>query len=96
MTNEARTPLYHGSTSELSLRLDEHLSGQGSKTVRQYGLTKVVWFKACPDKETALVVEHRLKRKSRARKIPMIEAMNPNWADLSAPWLRGAAEDWGY
>ena len=93
MTNAARKPLYHGSTSEPSLRLDEHLSGCGFKTVRRYGLTKVVWFKACPDRETALVVEHRLKRKLRARKIPMIEAMNPNWADLSSAWLREAAED---
>ncbi len=94
-TNDAREPLYHGSTSDPAVRLAEHDQGIGSKTVRQYGLHKIVWFKAFPDKETALTVEHRLKRKSRARKLPMIEAFNPDWRDMRATWLREAARELG-
>ena len=73
------------------MRLDQRLAGKGSKTVAKNKLHKVVWFKAYPDMETALVVEHRLKRKSRARKLPIIEASNPDMRDLSAEWLREAA-----
>ena len=91
MTNESGVPFYTGSTSDPALRLDEHLTGRGSKTVAKYGLHKVVWFKAYSDLETALIVEHRLKRKSRARKLPMVEAFNPDMRDLSAEWLREAA-----
>ncbi|MEM7730705.1 MAG: GIY-YIG nuclease family protein [Pseudomonadota bacterium] len=92
-TNEAGKPLYHGSTWDPATRWDEHLRGTDSSTVRRYGLTKIVWFKAFSNKETALEVEHRLKRKSRARKLPMIEAFNPDWRDMSADWLREAARE---
>ncbi|MGB6229300.1 MAG: GIY-YIG nuclease family protein [Litorimonas sp.] len=92
-TNEARKPLYQGSTWDPAMRWDEHLTGRGSKTVQKYGLTKIVWFKALPDKQSALEMEHRLKRKSRARKLPMIEAFNPDWRDMSADWLREAKRE---
>ena len=93
-TNAARTPLYHGSTSDPEARLAEHVAGRGSETVRRYGLTRIVWFQAVEDREAALVLEHRLTRKSRARKLPMIEAFNPDWRDLRAEWLRQAAGEW--
>ena len=95
-TNEARTPLYHGSTWNPSARLAEHDAGKGSKTIARYGLTKIVWFQAVEGKDAALELEHRLKRKSRARKLPMIEAFNPDWRDMRADWLREAARevDW--
>ena len=60
------------------------------KFFRKYGLDQIVWFKAYEDKETALTVEHRLKRKSRKRKWPMIIAFNPDWADVKEAWFEEA------
>lgn len=90
LTNKERGVFYHGSTSNPAARLEEHRSGRGSKFVRKYNLFRLVWFQACEDKEAALVLEHRMKRKNRTRKIPIIEAFNPEWNDLTEAWLEEA------
>ena len=86
-SNESGSVLYHGSTGDPLARWHEHLSGQGSKFFRRYALDRIVWFQACDTKEAALELEHRLKRKSRKRKWPMIIAFNPEWADMSEAWF---------
>ncbi len=93
MTNRERGVFYIGSTSDPSARLDEHLSGRGSQHVRKYGLDKVVWFKAFPDKEGALIIEHRMKRWAREYKFNAIEESNPAWRDLREEWLNEAAAE---
>ena len=90
LTNKDCGTFYHGSTSNPAARLEEHRSGRGSKFVRKYNLYRLVWFKACEDKDHALQVEHRMKRKNRARKIAIIEALNPDWNDLTEDWLEDA------
>ena len=86
-SNASGSVLYHGSTSAPRRRWEEHVSGTGSKFFKRYGLDRIVWFEAYPDVQSALTVEHRLKRKSRKRKWSMIIAFNPEWADMSAEWF---------
>lgn len=95
LTNKERGSFYIGSTSDPAVRLSEHRTGNRSKHVRKYNLYRVVWFKAYQDKETALTVEHRIKRKSRDWKFAAIEEMNPNWDDLTEQWLEAARQEWG-
>jgi len=94
LTNKARGGFYHGSTSDPAARLEEHRSGRGSVHVRKYGLFRLVWFQACEDKEDALTLEHRMKRKNRERKIAIIESFNPTWNDLTEVWLEEAKRTW--
>ena len=75
--------LYIGSTGDLVLRLIEHRSGQGSAFVRRYGVFTLVYFEAAASVEDALHREHQLKRWRRSWKLELIEAMNPDWLDLT-------------
>jgi putative endonuclease len=94
LTNRERGSFYHGSTHQPALRLEEHRSGRGSKHVWKYNLLELVWFQICDDKEEALLLEHRMKRKNRARKVRIIEALNPDWRDLTAELLEEARREW--
>ena len=93
MTNKEHGSFYVGSTSDPAARLNEHRSGKGSKHVWKYNLFRVVYFQAYEDKDTALVVEHRVKRKRRDYKIWLVEQANPDWLDLTQAWLAEAARE---
>ena len=85
MTNRSRT-LYTGVTGDLSGRVYQHKQGQGSKFTSKYKITKLVYYEAYQDVEDAIVREKQIKGWKRAKKITLINEMNPNWEDLSADW----------
>ena len=70
------------------------MSGIGSRHVHRYGLNRVVWFESYLSMEDALVIEHRMKRWSRAMKIEAIERDNPVWRYLSEAWIDASAHDY--
>lgn len=49
---------------------------------RRYNLTKLVYYEVCDDIEAAIVREKQLKAGSRAKKLQLINGMNPAWDDL--------------
>lgn len=49
----------------------------------QYNIEKLVWFENYTDIGEAIAREKQLKAGSRMKKIQLIEAMNPEWKDLS-------------
>jgi putative endonuclease len=85
MTNRSRT-LYTGITGDLSGRVYQHKQGQGSKFTSKYKITKLVYYEAYQEVEDAIVREKQIKGWKRAKKITLINEMNPNWEDLSAEW----------
>ena len=82
MSNKRNGTLYIGSTSNLTLRVSQHKSGTGSQFTEKYGLTKLVWFEAFGDYETALTQERRMKKWRRQWKLDLINKNNPQWQDL--------------
>lgn len=85
MTNKKRGVLYIGVTSWLQKRTWEH-NNTGSKTksfVKRYNLTKLVYFEQFEDIQTAILYEKKFKNLSRAKKIEIIERINPEWNDLT-------------
>ncbi len=94
MTNAHNTVLYTGVTNNLPRRVMEHRSGKSAGFTRRYNVTKLVYFE-CGDKISAVIGrEKAIKAGSRQDKIKLVEAMNPEWKDLSAMFL-GAADDAG-
>ncbi len=93
LANKRRGRFYTGSISDPVARHAEQMSEYGSKHVANYNLHTLVYFKAYEDKETALAVEHRIKRKSRDYKMWLIEGINPDWADISQAWFDEAARE---
>lgn len=83
MTNKTHTTLYIGVTSDLIKRVYEHRAKLVDGFTRRYNLTKLVYYEVCDGIETAIVREKQLKAGSRAKKLQLINDMNPTWDDLS-------------
>ena len=74
--------LYVGVTSNLPGRVWQHKNDVLEGFTRKYQVHDLVWYEAHDTMESAIGREKQLKAGSRARKIALIEAMNPAWRDL--------------
>lgn len=84
LTNKNNTVLYTGVTNDLSRRMHEHKNNVNPKSfTAKYNVHKLVWFKNYLDIVEAIEREKQIKAGSRAKKIKLIEEMNPEWMDLS-------------
>ena len=82
MANKLRGTLYVGVTSDLVRRAGQHRTAALSGFTARYGCTRLVWFEMHADMQAAITREKQIKGGPRARKIALIEALNPNWRDL--------------
>ena len=85
MSSQTRV-LYIGVTNNLDLRVQQHKAGAGSAFTAKYRVKHLVHYDETSDVHAALERERHLKGWTRARKIALIEEMNPTWQDLSAGW----------
>ncbi len=84
ITNTNNTTLYIGVTSDLSGRIKKHKSKFYPKSFSaRYNLNKLVYYESFQMIGDAIAREKQLKSGSRAKKVKLIEQMNPNWKDLS-------------
>ena len=83
ITNKNNTTLYVGVTSNLPERILEHVEKrhQGSFSAR-YNLGKLVYYEQFQMIGDAIGREKQLKAGSRAKKIALINGVNPEWRDL--------------
>ena len=86
LASRKKGTLYVGVTSDLAQRLLQHQSGTGSLFTAKYGVMRLVWFEEHALITTAITREKTVKRWPRQWKINAIEAINPEWRDISA-WL---------
>jgi len=82
MTNRRHGTLYLGITSNLPHRIWEHREGVVEGFTRRYGLKILVWAERHDDILSAIQREKNIKHWPRAWKVALIEAQNPEWADL--------------
>lgn len=82
LTNPTRSVLYTGVTNDLRKRVFQHREKLVPGFTSRYNLSKLVFFEATPDVTSAITREKQIKGGSRARKISLIDAMNPEWNDL--------------
>jgi putative endonuclease len=74
--------LYTGATSNLPRRAFEHREGLVKGFSAKYGCKILVWYELHETMIEAITREKQIKAGSRARKLALIEAMNPEWSDL--------------
>ncbi|MCB0410836.1 MAG: GIY-YIG nuclease family protein [Flavobacteriales bacterium] len=74
--------LYTGVTSDLIRRVTQHREGAVPGFTARYGCKQLVWFERHAAMEPAILREKQIKSGSRARKIALIVAGNPQWRDL--------------
>lgn len=75
--------LYVGMTASLEKRVGEHKSKLVPGFTQKYNVTKLVWFEAHNSVRAAIQHEEEIKAWRRAKKVALIEAINPAWQDLS-------------
>ncbi len=82
MTNPRHTALYTGVTRDLRGRAWQHRNRQGSGFTARYGCTGLVYYEVFRDSYNAITREKQIKTGSRAKKVELIERMNPEWRGL--------------
>jgi putative endonuclease len=87
MTNKSKT-LYIGVTSNLMRRVREHKEKLIEGFTSKYNIHILVYYESTSNVHAALDREKQLKGWLRAKKIVLIESMNPEWKDLSEEWFK--------
>ena len=86
LTNRHRSSLYTGFTNDLEWRVHQHKQRYGGVFTSRYHAGALVYHEETSDVHAAIAREKQIKGWSRARKIALIESINPRWADLSSGW----------
>jgi putative endonuclease len=87
MTNRNHSVLYIGVTNKLSRRTWQHREGEGGGFAADYRCT-LIYYESYRDIRDAIARESQLKKWSRAKKVTLINRMNPTWRDLGADVLQ--------
>ncbi len=80
--------LYTGVTSDLRHRVWQHRTKQLGGFSARYNTSCLVWYELTPNIRAAIAREKQIKGWKRERKIALIEASNPRWADLAESWVQ--------
>lgn len=87
LTNRPRGVLYTGVTADLPVRVLAHREGRGSAFAAKWGCRTLVWAEWHADMTQAIAREKTVKRWRREWKIALVEAGNPDWADVLAGFV---------
>ena len=87
MASKSRT-LYTGVTNNLVRRVYEHKQKLIPGFTKKYNIARLVYCETFPDVRAAIAREKQIKGWLRAKKIALIESLNPDWKDLSADWFQ--------
>jgi putative endonuclease len=82
MASKRNGTLYTGVTSNLVGRIWQHREGQVKGFTKRYRCKLLVWYETHDTMEQAIFREKQIKAGSRAKKLQLIESMNPEWRDL--------------
>jgi len=83
LSNRPKGVLYVGVTNNLARRIAEHKGRYVAGFTREYGISKLMYFEEYASALEARARERTMKRWRRSWKISLVEAMNPDWRDLS-------------
>jgi putative endonuclease len=82
LTNKRHTVLYTGVTSDLQKRVYQHRMKLVPGFTNRYNVEELVFYEVADNPEAAILREKQIKAGSRAKKIDLINGMNPQWLDL--------------
>lgn len=82
LTNWNNKVIYTGITNNLLLRVYQHKNKLIEGFTKKYNVNKLVYFQEFYDANEAISAEKKIKGWTRAKKIELIESINPDWKDL--------------
>jgi len=86
--------LYIGMTSSLHKPVFQHKFHRMEGFTDKYQAERLLYWESFDEVVKAINREKQLKRWKRAKKIALIESLNPHWVDLARewyPWMNGRA-----
>ena len=94
LSNNAGSVLYTGTTHDLIQRVWQHKEKLVPGFTSRYNVHRLVYFEQGEDMTGVLEREKQIKGGSRAKKIALVNEINPRWLDLYDELVRedGASE----
>lgn len=86
MASDARV-LYTGVTTRLHSRVEEHRAGGCAGFPPRHRVSKLVYFESHVSRRTATLRMRQIRAWNRSRRVAMVTAWNPVWADLAETWF---------
>jgi putative endonuclease len=77
---------YVGVTNNIERRVREHKERALDCFTARYNIDRLVWYERYHYVRNAIAREKQIKDWRRAKKIALIESLNPTWQDLSEEW----------
>ena len=82
LASKSRT-LYIGVTDDLRVRVKQHREERPGTFTARYKIGRLVYFERYQYIDNAIAREKELKSWNRARKVSLVEGVNPTWEDLA-------------
>ncbi len=86
--------LYIGVTGDLHKRVFQGKWKEHDGFTARYNCDRLAWFERHGEITRAIAREKELKGWRRAKKIALIELLNPTWTDLSRDWYEYEPADY--
>ncbi len=78
--------IYTGVTNDLGRRVREHKEGRIEGFTRRYRINRLVYLERFQYVRNAIAREKEIKSFDRAKRVALIESVNPTRSDLSDEW----------
>jgi putative endonuclease len=78
--------LYTGVTGDLYHRVLQHKAGEIEGFTKRYHINRLVYYEPFKYVNNAIDREKQVKSWNRAKRLELIESMNPSWQDLAEGW----------
>jgi putative endonuclease len=78
--------LYTGVTGDLFHRILQHKKGEIEGFTRKYKINRLVYYETFKYINSAIAREKQVKAWTRAKRLALIQSMNPAWQDLAESW----------
>ena len=85
MASRSRT-LYTGVTDDLFHRALQHKKGEIEGFTKKYNINRLVYYETFKYIDKAIAREKQIKAWTRAKRLALIQSMNPAWQDLADGW----------
>src|SRR5574340_82910 len=82
LASQRNGTLYVGVTSDLVKRVWQHKNDQVEGFTQRYAVHALVYFEVADTMYAAISREKQIKAGSRAKKLKLIESVNPEWNEL--------------
>ncbi|MGD1039582.1 MAG: GIY-YIG nuclease family protein [Dehalococcoidales bacterium] len=79
--------LYTGVTNNLPRRVLQHKKKTNKGFTAKYNVKHLVYYENTPDIGAAIAREKQIKGWTRAKKVQLINSVNPEWRDLSKDFM---------